>query len=131
MGATESESASEAVRRAIEVTKASGGTLHIVAAFKAHRPSPPEMPEEYRYSSWSIDPIDLLLNKLKVTATEASIQVATHPVLANPVEAITRVAAQERADLIVVGSKSSHGTRHLSNVPKAIMDKATCAVLVV
>jgi nucleotide-binding universal stress UspA family protein len=131
VGAADSDSAAEAVRRAMEVAAASGGTLHIVTAFKAHRPAPTEMPEEFRYSFGPTDPPDVLLNKLKMEADRASIRVATHSVLADPVEAITRVAAQEHADLIVVGSKNSHGTRHLSSVPLSVVDRATCAVLVV
>jgi nucleotide-binding universal stress UspA family protein len=73
----------------------------------------------------------MLLNELKLKAREASIPVTTHPVLADPVEAITRVAADVYADLIVLGSKVSHGARHLSYVPNAVMDTATCAVLIV
>ena len=49
----------------------------------------------------------------------------------DPVEAITRVAAEEAADLIVVGSQADHGSRRLSSVPQAVMDRVECAVLVV
>jgi nucleotide-binding universal stress UspA family protein len=131
VGAVDSEAAAHAVQQAIEVTKASGGTLHIVTAFKANRPHPPEMPEEFRYSSPSFDPVDLLLNKLKATANQVSVRVTTNPVLSDPVDAIIRVAEQENADLIVVGVKRSHGARHMSHVTKIVMDKAACAVLVV
>ena len=48
-----------------------------------------------------------------------------------PVEAITRVAAEEAADLIVVGSQADHGSRRLSSVPQAVMDRVERAVLVV
>lgn len=131
VGATESEASIQAVRRAIEVTKAAGGTLHIVTAFKAKRPNPPEMPEEFRYSYGSIDPVDVLLNRLKLTASQASIRVTTNPVLSDPVEAIIRVANQENADLIVVGSKRPNGHWHTSHVPEALVGRAPCAVLVV
>jgi nucleotide-binding universal stress UspA family protein len=131
VGATDSESAAQAFRQAMDVASASGGTLHIVTAFKAHRPPPPELPEEFRYSFGPIDPADMLLNQLKQEAVQASVRVTTHPVLSDPVDAITRVAEQEHADLIVVGSKCSHGSRHLSPVPKAVMDRASCAVLIV
>ncbi len=58
-------------------------------------------------------------------------EVITHPVLDDPARAITRVASEEGADLVVVGSGSDHGARALSAVPKAVMDHAACAVLVV
>ena len=131
VGAVDSEAATHAVQQAIEVTKASGGTLHIVTAFKANRPRPPNVPEEFRYSFASIDPIDLLLNQLKATANEVSVRVTTNPVLSDPVDAIIKVAELENADLIVVGIKRSHGARHMSHVTKIVMDKASCAVLVV
>ena len=64
-----------------------------------------------------------------MAALEA-VRVETHPVASDPADAITRVATEEDADLIVVGSKAAHGTRQLSSVPKAVMDRAACAVLV-
>jgi nucleotide-binding universal stress UspA family protein len=131
VGATTSESAAHAIAQACEVARASGGTLHLVTAFKAHRPMPDELPEEFRYSFGPIDPVDRFLARLEAEAQMASIHVTTHPVMADPVEAIMKVARQEHADLIVVGSKCRHGTRRLSGVPRAVMDSASCAVLVV
>jgi len=70
--------------------------------------------------------------ELRQMAELEFVRVETHPVAADPADAITRVATEEDADLIVVGSKSSdHGTRHLPSVPEAVMDKAACAALVV
>ena len=51
--------------------------------------------------------------------------------LADPGEAIVRVATEAQADLVVVGSSSAHGHRQLGDVPKAVMDAVPCAVLVV
>jgi nucleotide-binding universal stress UspA family protein len=131
VGADDSTAATGAMRKAIEVTKASGGVLHIVTAFKARRPSPPPLPDEFRYSFGSLDPVDVLLRELEAMAHAESVRVATHAVLAGPVEAITLVADQEKADLIVVGNKTRHGPRHLGSVPDGLIEKATCAVLVV
>ena len=74
---------------------------------------------------------DWLLLQLKHAAAEAHVEAATHPVLDDPAAAITRVAAEERADLVVVGSGSARGRRCLAHVPKAVMDHVGCAVLVV
>ena len=50
----------------------------------------------------------------------------------DPVEAITRVAAEEAADLIVVGLPGpTTGHARLSSVPQGVMDRVECAVLVV
>ena len=50
---------------------------------------------------------------------------------ADPVEAITRVAVEEGADLIVLGAQADRGSRRLSSVPQGVMDSVECAVLVV
>jgi nucleotide-binding universal stress UspA family protein len=131
VGADESDGAAMAFRRAVEVTKASGGTLHIVNAFSAHRPPAPQLPEEFRYATASMDPVDVLLRDLEAQAQAQSVRVLTHPVLAGVVEAITLVAEREHADLIVVGNGAHHGPLHSVSVPDRLVAKASCAVLVV
>jgi nucleotide-binding universal stress UspA family protein len=130
VGVTDSASSGHAVETAMELTKVSGGTLHMVSALSAHRPGPPPMPEEFRYSLATIDPADWLLGQLAAKASAESVAVATHSVLADPVEALTRVASEEGADLIVVGAESGHGV-HRAKVPDKVTTRADCAVLVV
>jgi nucleotide-binding universal stress UspA family protein len=130
VGVTDSASSAHAVEAAMELTKASGGTLHMVSALAVHRPGPPSMPEEFRYSIGSVDPADWLLSQLAAQASAAAIRVITHSVLADPVEALARIAADEDADLIVVGAETSHGV-HRAKVPDLLMSRADCAVLVV
>ena len=69
--------------------------------------------------------------ELREMAELEVVPVETHPVATDPADAITRVATDEEADLIVAGSESDDGTRHLSKVPMAVRDKTACAVLVV
>jgi nucleotide-binding universal stress UspA family protein len=64
-------------------------------------------------------------------ASETPARIGTHPVRSDPVEAITRVASEEAADLIVVGSQAGHGSRRLSSVPQAVMNRVGCPALVV
>jgi nucleotide-binding universal stress UspA family protein len=130
VGVTDSDGPGRALRRAMEVTKASGGVLHVVCACRKAAAAP-YLPEEFRYTDVGAGATDWFLAQVCSNARAEGITAAAHPVLANPAEAITRVAAAERADLIVVGCGATHGTRHLSSVPKAVMDKAACAVLVV
>jgi nucleotide-binding universal stress UspA family protein len=112
VGAADSDAGARAVRRGAELAGASGGTVHIVTAFRGK-------------------PVEALLAKLRLMASDAPVRVRTHPVQSDPVEAITRVATEEGADLIVVGSRSNHGSRRLSGVPQGVMDRVECAVLVV
>jgi len=112
VGASASRSGTRAVRRAAELAGASGGTVHIVAAFREK-------------------PVDALLAQLRSLASERAPRVQSHHLRSDPIEAITRVAAEERADLIIVGSHRVGGSRRLSRVPRGVMDRADCAVLVV
>jgi nucleotide-binding universal stress UspA family protein len=112
VGAADSEAGVRAVRRGAELAGASGGTVHIVTAFRG-------------------EPVEALLTRFRSLASEAPVQVRTHPVQSDPVEAITRVAVEEGADLIVVGSRGNRGSRRLSSVPQGVMDRVECAVLVV
>lgn len=133
VGAADSEGATKAFRRALALTKATGGTLHIVAAIdrKGESKRAPWLPEEFRYTFFGAGATDWLLMTLEREAAEAEVRVATHPVLDDPAGAITRIAEAEGADLVVVGSGSAHGARALAHVPKAVMDHVGCAVLVV
>jgi nucleotide-binding universal stress UspA family protein len=112
VGATDSVPSAQAVRRAAELAGASGGTVHIVTAF-------------------SKEPVESLLAELRSVAAVSAARVRTHPVRSDPVDAITRVAAAEAADLIVVASQQDGGSRRLSKVPQGVMDRVECAVLVV
>ena len=119
------------MRRAVEVARVSGGTLHVVTAFRHKRlRRPPMSLETGHLPSWS-DAAEAFLGEFRMMATRESVRFEMHPVASDPVEAITRVAAEEDADLIVVGSNGAGGARHLARVPKGVMDTAECAVLVV
>jgi nucleotide-binding universal stress UspA family protein len=112
VGAADFESGARAVRKGAELAGASGGTVHIVTAFRGK-------------------PVEALLAEFRLLASETPVRVQTHPVQSDPIEAITRVAAEEDADLIVVGSRGNHRSRRLSSVPQGVMDRVECAVLVV
>jgi nucleotide-binding universal stress UspA family protein len=112
VGAGDFESGARAVRRGAELAGASGGTVHIVTAFRGK-------------------PVETLLAEFRSLAAQTPARVQTHPVRSDPVEAITRVAAEEGADLIVVGSRGNRGSRRLSSIPQSVMDRVECAVLVV
>ena len=129
VGATDSEGATRAVRRAIEVTRVAGGTLHVVMAVRRRRHV--GLAEDRRAGTGGLDRDEALLGVFSQMAARESVRVQLHPLQSEPAEAITAVAAEQGADLIVLGSKADYGIRQLSSVPKAVMDRADCAVLVV
>jgi nucleotide-binding universal stress UspA family protein len=132
VGATSSEAGERAFTRALGLTRAAGGTLHVVCALAKHQSEePPVVPEEFRYTEVGAGQTEWLMGQLKKRGSDAGVRVATHAVWAKPADAISHIAAEEHADLVVIGSSSAHGTRRLSSVPKAVLDSAPCAVLVV
>ena len=131
VGATETEGAARALSRALEIARASGGTLHVVNAFPPRRRLRSATPGQSRSPERRRNRGEALLAEFHQKAAWQSVPVEMHPAVSDPVEAITRVAAETEADLIVVGSKGVDGTRHLSSVPRGVMDSAECAVLVV
>jgi nucleotide-binding universal stress UspA family protein len=112
VGAADPRGGARVVRRAVEVAETSGGTVHIVTAV-GH------------------EPVDELMAEFRLLAAGAPVRVRTHPVQSDPVEAITRVAAEQEADLVVVGTRADVRSRRLSSVPRGVMDRVECAVLVV
>ena len=132
VGCVDSRGADQAFRRALELAWAAGGTLHIVCALgDGHDGPPPQLPSEFRYTAAGAGRTEWHMYQLRFRAESARVRVETHAVLAPPAKAITKIAADEGADLVVVGTGSGHGTRQLSGVPKAVMDSVSCAVLVV
>jgi nucleotide-binding universal stress UspA family protein len=131
VGATDSEGGTRAVRRALDLVQASGGTLHVVAALAPKEGPAPYLPEEFRYTDAGAGQADWVLSQVRTRAGAVQVRVTTHPVLADPARAITKVAAEEQADLIVLGCGHHGEDRRLSGVDQAVMDQADCAVLVV
>ena len=118
------------MRRAIEVARVSGGTLHVVTAFRLkRRRRPSACRSRTGHLASRSGPTEAFLDEFRLQAAQESVPVEMHPVASDPVEAITRVARQEEADLIVVGSHGPDDARRLSSVPKGVMDAAECAVL--
>jgi len=129
VGATDAQSATRAVTRAIELTRVSGGTLHVVLPARRRRPM--AVGEERRSSDVRVDAEEALLRRIREMAARESVPLQLYPLQSDPAGAITAVALEQCADLIVVGAGPERRSRQLSDVPKAVMDRADCAVMVV
>jgi nucleotide-binding universal stress UspA family protein len=129
VGATDEDGATRAVTRAIEVARLSGGTVHVVAGLRRRRHL--AVTEDRRRAERGLDPDEAVLRRLEAMAARQSVPIRIHPLRSEPAEAITAVAAEQGADLIVVGTGPERRSRHLSDVSKAVMDRADCAVMLV
>ena len=132
VGVDDSPTALEAFAQAVEFAKMSGGTLHIVTAYKPKPTGSADVPDEFRYSMASTGEADVLLRRLADMAARARVSTAeVHAATADPADALVGVADREGADLIVVGNKGMKGARRvLGSVPNSVAHRATCSVLI-
>jgi nucleotide-binding universal stress UspA family protein len=132
VGTDWSETAEAAFVKALELTRAGGGRLHVVTATP---PSPP--PASGRSAgasgSHSLGPgfqADVVLERMLDRLGANDVDVKQHTVTAEPGDAILAVADQVGADLIVVGNQGMH-RRVLGSIPNSVSHRATCDVLIV
>ena len=138
VGTDGSESAAEAVHQAVDLAKLAGATLSIVSAFA---PVPKrrvqgeqlEAPADVQHEIGPREDVNLVLEAAAAAARKEGIEVQTHPIEADPAEAILNVAEETKADLIVVGNKGMTGARRylLGSVPNNVSHHAPCSVVIV
>jgi nucleotide-binding universal stress UspA family protein len=138
VGTDGSETAAEAVRQASELAKMTGATLSLVSAYQPAsgrrvQAEQAEAPADVQYEIGPREDVNLVLDAAAADAKKEGIEVQTHPVEADPADAILNVAEETKADLIVVGNKGMTGARRylLGSVPNNVSHHAPCSVLIV
>jgi len=138
VGTDGSETASEAVKRSIELAKLSGAKLEIVSAFEPVseerlRGESAELPGDVRHAVNPREDVSLTLDSAAGEAKKEGLEVQTHPREGDPADAILDVAEETAADLIVVGNKGMTGAKRflLGSVPNKISHHAPCGVWIV
>jgi nucleotide-binding universal stress UspA family protein len=138
VGTDGSETATEAVKTAVELAKISKAKLEIVSAYE---PVPQaRLREEGEGISGDVahtvhprEDVQLVLDKAAAEAKNAKVEVVTHPREGDPADAILDVAEENNADLVLVGNKGMTGARRflLGSVPNKISHHAPCDVWIV
>jgi len=138
VGTDGSGTATQAVREAVDMAKATGSTLELVSAYtpvsearlRAERRDAPEDVQ------WAINPkqeVEVSLSDAAELARAAGVQVNTHAREGDPADAILDVAEELNAGLVIVGNKGMTGAKRflLGSVPDKISHHASCSVLIV
>jgi nucleotide-binding universal stress UspA family protein len=135
VGTDGSETATEAVKTAIELAKLSKGKLEIVSAYQ---PIPQDRLKQEGEGitgdvSHVVNPredVQFILDKAAGEAKKAKVDVVTHPLEGDPADAILDVAEDIDADLVLVGNKGMTGARRflLGSVPNKISHHSPCDV---
>ncbi|HXW33597.1 MAG TPA: universal stress protein [Acidimicrobiales bacterium] len=130
VGANESATAAQAVRRAAELVRMTGGELHLVTAYRPKTVQAKNLPSEFRDVATS-DPADAVLDDLTSVLKTLGVDPTVHASTGDPADAVVRIAGDVNADLIVVGNKGMRGARRvLGSVPNSVAHNARCSVLI-
>ena len=139
VGTDGSETATTAVRYAIDITRELGARLLIVSAYEPVsderlRKEAIEVPADLQ---WMVNPHEDVLALLKRARSEAEgigvKAVETFARQGDAADAILDVAEEQRSDLIVVGNRGMTGAKRflLGSVPNKVSHHAPCSVLIV
>jgi nucleotide-binding universal stress UspA family protein len=139
VGTDGSDTATTAVRHAIDLARQLGTRLLIVSAYEPVpdqqlRNEKLEVPKDLH---WTVNPREdvlALLGEAQQEAQTAGVpNVETFARQGDAADAILDVAEEQRADLIVVGNRGMTGAKRflLGSVPNKISHHAPCSVLIV
>jgi nucleotide-binding universal stress UspA family protein len=147
VGTDGSDTAREAVRRAVDLARALGARLQVVSAYEPVAATPaaaaaaPVAREDEpgapaADAQWAVAPregVDAILDDVATAARAAGVDAEVHARQGSPADAILDVAEETGADLIVVGNKGMTGAERflLGSVPNKVSHHAPCSVLIV
>jgi nucleotide-binding universal stress UspA family protein len=139
VGTDGSDTATSAVRYAIDLARELGARLQIVSAYE---PIPADRLRKEGLDApkdleWTVNPREDVLAMLEDASSEAQTvgvtDVQTFSRQGDAADAILDVAEEQRTDLIVVGNKGMTGAKRflLGSVPNKVSHHAPCSVLIV
>jgi nucleotide-binding universal stress UspA family protein len=138
VGTDGSDTAAQAVRQALELAKMTGAQLSVVSAYapvprRRVQSEQEGAPADVQYEIGPREDVNLVLDAAAALAREQGVDVQTHPVEADPADAILNTAEDTKADLIVIGNKGMTGARRylLGSVPNNVSHHAPCSVMIV
>ena len=138
VGTDGSDTATLAVRQAIELARSVGARIDLVSAYEPVsdarlREESMVVPKDLH---WMINPREDVLATLEEAADEiraAGIEVEMFARQGDPADAILDVAEERGSDLIVIGNKGMTGAKRflLGSVPNKVSHHAPCSVLII
>jgi nucleotide-binding universal stress UspA family protein len=138
VGTDGSDTASEAVKTAVQLAKLANARLEIVSAYEPVpqsrlRDEAEGMSGDLSHTVNPREDVQFVLDKAAGVAKQEGVDVVTHPREGDPADAILDVAEENDADLVLVGNKGMTGARRflLGSVPNKISHHAPCDVWIV
>ena len=138
VGTDGSETATQAVRQAVDLAKEIGAKIELVSAYEPVsdqrlREERTDVPDDLQ---WMVNPredVDATLKEAAEQAKEAGVDAETYARQGDPADAILDVAEEQNADLIIVGNKGMTGAKRflLGSVPNKVSHHAPCSVMII
>jgi len=111
VGTDGSETATEAVRQAVELAQATGASLQVVSAYEPAAPRPEatseqrDAPNDVQTGAGPRENLNFAIDSATGMAKNAGVEATPHAREGDPADAIIDVAESTNADLIVVGTR--------------------------
>jgi nucleotide-binding universal stress UspA family protein len=138
VGTDGSDTATEAVRQAVELASSVGAKLELVSAYEpvpAVRLSSErrDAPEDVQWAINTKEDVEATLEDAAEIARQAGVEVVKFARRGDAADAILDVAEESSADLIIVGNKGMTGAKRflLGSVPNKVSHHAPCSVLII
>jgi nucleotide-binding universal stress UspA family protein len=134
VGSDGSARAERAVQEAVDLAKSQGAELHLVAVFGENERHWESIESSSKIQSVSLrGAAESVLARSAAKAAEQGVRVGYSAHEGEPAEVLLEVAAEQGADLIVIGNKGMTGAGRFlqGSVPNKISHHADCSVLVV
>lgn len=138
VGTDGSATADLAVTKAGELARALGAPLHVVTAYSSHSAG------AWMSGAAGVAVLDVaddeharqaahaVVDRARGRLQQEGVAVATHVCEGEPAEALLTIAADQQAQMIVVGNRGMVGARRvLGSVPNRVSHRARCGVLIV
>lgn len=133
VGVDGSETGGRALEQAIDLASALGASVHIVTAYQPEHAK--VVAPEGAAKVWDVKPDSkgrAIAEQAEARARLRGVTAKSHAIKGDAADALLKVATEESADVIVVGSRGMHGAgRVLGSVPNKVSHKARCSVLIV
>jgi nucleotide-binding universal stress UspA family protein len=138
VGTDGSQTATEAVRQAVELARSVGARVEIVSAYEPVssgrlREEAQQAPEDVQWLVNQREEVDATLAEAAKLAERAGVEYATYARQGDPADAILDVAEEQSVDLVIVGNKGMTGAKRflLGSVPNKVSHHAPCSVLII
>jgi len=138
VGTDGSDTATQAVRQAVELASSIGAKLEVVSAYEPVAESRlkderRDAPEDLQWAINRREDARATLDSDVALADENGVSANIYPRRGDPADAILDVAEEQSADLIIVGNKGMTGAKRflLGSVPNKVSHHAPCSVLII